>query len=422
MTTKVRFTITISTVTALLVGILATFVYVRVRTEMLSQATQSLETFLNHEADHLLHPMDANGLVIDKNHFGDFLLKISTENEVLFDGFSKKNTVIAPPSYIVKETTRNLNGRHLTLTGAYSLTPLYAYLDSLLQTLILGWALTLGFVIPISYYLSLALLRPFRRLATKTSELSVESLAFRFATSKYKDEEGLLISSFNALLARLERSFENMKRFASNVSHEIRTPVSVVMSQSEMALRKNRTSEEYRSALEKSLEESKRLKNIIDNLLSLAEIDRIHDENRKTTFLVYKKIEEIIDSLSIRWGKERNIVIDCDPGLAYTGNEVAFTSIVANLIENALKYGKKEVRVSCMEQGERIVFLIEDDGPGMTSLENKTNEPLSPTSGQTSHGLGLSIVRAFSEAYGGELSLTKSALGGLCAATSLPFK
>ncbi len=421
MTTKVRFTLTISMVVALLVGALSSFVYVRVRAKMLTQASQSLADFLKHEADHIVHPMEQNGLVIDKNHFGDFLLKIESENEILFDGFPQKTAEINSPNYIVKKVVQDINGKPLTLTGAYNLAPLYHYLDSLLQTLMLGWVLTVALIIPISYSLALALLKPFRNLAAVTYELRAESLEFRFPVPQYKDEEGLLVVSFNALLERLQRSFESMRNFSRNVSHEIRTPVSVIMSQSEMALRKNRTSDEYRNALEKSFDESKRLKSIIDNLLSLAEVDRIYDENRKTTFPVLLRIKEIVATLTQQRNELKEIAIDCDENLLFIGNEVAFTSIVSNLIENALKYGGKKVRVSCMEQGERVVFLIEDDGPGMvsaTALPSKTKMP----KGETSHGLGLSIVRAFSEAYGGELILKQSSLGGLCATTSLPLK
>jgi len=382
---------------------------------MLLQASQSLETYLKHEAEHLLQPMESQELNIDKNHFGDILLKITSDDTVLFDSFTKKSALVSAPDYIVKESVQTLNGKSIKLTGAYNLLPIYSYLDSLRKTLFLGWLFTLALVVPISYSLTLALLRPFRKLSEKTSELNIESLSFRFPMTKYQDEEGRLIVSFNALLERLERSFDHMKKFAMNVSHEIRTPISVIMSQSDIALRKDRTSEEYRSALEVSLNETKRLKNIIDNLLSLAEIDRIHDENRKTTFLIKNKIDEIVKSLSIRWGSDKKIEIDCDVSLTYTGNEVAFTSIVANLIENGLKYGKSRVKISCMEQGERFVFLVEDDGPG---VEMKSSVPV----GQTSHGLGLSIVRAFSEAYGGDISFRSSSLGGLCVATSLPTR
>ena len=415
MTTKVRFTLTISILISLLVGGLSSFVFIRVRSEMLLQASQSLETYLKHEAEHLLQPMESQELNIDKNHFGDILLKITSDDTVLFDSFTKKSALVSAPDYIVKESVQTLNGKSIKLTGAYNLLPIYSYLDSLRKTLFLGWLFTLALVVPISYSLTLALLRPFRKLSEKTSELNIESLSFRFPMTKYQDEEGRLIVSFNALLERLERSFDHMKKFAMNVSHEIRTPISVIMSQSDIALRKDRTSEEYRSALEVSLNETKRLKNIIDNLLSLAEIDRIHDENRKTTFLIKNKIDEIVKSLSIRWGSDKKIEIDCDVSLTYTGNEVAFTSIVANLIENGLKYGKSRVKISCMEQGERFVFLVEDDGPG---VEMKSSVPV----GQTSHGLGLSIVRAFSEAYGGDISFRSSSLGGLCVATSLPTR
>lgn len=408
-------------VVALLVGALNAFVYVRVRAQMLSQASQSLADFLKHEADHLVHPMEQNGLVIGKNHFGDFLLKIESKDEVLFDGFSKKTAEINSSTYILKNVTQDINGKSLTLTGAYNLAPLYHYLDSLLQTLMLGWMLTLTLIIPLSYSLALALLKPFRNLAGMTSELRAESLEFRFPVPKYKDEEGLLVVSFNALLERLERSFGSMRNFSRNVSHEIRTPVSVIMSQSEMALRKNRSSDEYRNALGKSLEESKRLKGIIDNLLSLAEIDRIYDENRKSTFLVLQRIKEIVTTLTLQRDEEKEIVIDCDENLLFTGNEVALTSIISNLIENALKYGGKKIRVSCMEQGDRVIFLIEDNGLGMASVDAIASKMRSPD-GETSHGLGLSIVRAFSEAYGGELILKQSSLGGLCATTSLPLR
>src|SRR5204863_1507607 len=123
------------------------------------------------------------------------------------------------------------------------------------------------------WFLAGRALAPVRRMSEAAAAVTASNLAQRIDVGKTESELGQLAVTLNDAFDRLEKAFERQTRFTADASHELRTPLAIVMSQAELALRKERTPEEYREALETSLKASQRMKAVVEGLLTLARAD-----------------------------------------------------------------------------------------------------------------------------------------------------
>jgi len=284
-------------------------------------------------------------------------------------------------------------------------------------------------MIPLRWGVAKLLLRPFAHLALETSTLTAQKLSFRLNETRVSDEYGLLVSNFNLLFDRLETSFRQVRNFAVNASHEMRTPLAVIISQLERLLRTlSQDEQSSKEACQKSLNSALQLRNITNHLFLLAEVERMGDSQPVEAFQVNQVIGNALSHLketqerlkkTVDWGKN---VESC----SFVGNISLFQSVVSNLIENALKYSKERIRIQTLQKNDLLSVVIEDDGPGIAPEErSRVFEPfysqkkaLEPA--DSGHGLGLAIVEACVRAQKGSIKLGDSELGGLSVQVSLP--
>jgi len=126
------------------------------------------------------------------------------------------------------------------------------------------------------YLLATRALRPLSVMAHQATGITGSSLDTRIDIGDPAAELRLLVESFNDLLSRLDQSFATMRRFVADASHELRTPISVIRGEADVALSQDRSSAEYRASLEAILDESRRLSTLLDDLLNLARADAGH--------------------------------------------------------------------------------------------------------------------------------------------------
>jgi len=139
--------------------------------------------------------------------------------------------------------------------------------------LIIGLPLALGMAGLGGYFLARHALSPIERMARRAHEINAESLSARWDVENPHDELGRLASAFNETLARLERSFEQLRRFTSDASHELRTPLTAIRSVGEVGLRQQGSAEHYREVIGSMLEEAGRLTRLVESLLAIARAD-----------------------------------------------------------------------------------------------------------------------------------------------------
>lgn len=266
-------------------------------------------------------------------------------------------------------------------------------------------------------------LSPIRKIMNEVDGIQTSDLNFRLATTQKNDEISRLVITFNNLLSRVQNVFNTQKQFLSNVSHELKNPLSIIISQLEVILVKSRSNEEYVETLNSVLEDVKSLNVASEKLMQLA---RISSENT----IIDKapvRIDELIWSSKTTLQKsnpEYNIHIEIESlpeeesEMYVSGNEQLLRTALVNIMENSCKYSKcQEVKV-LLSTGEsrEIKIEISDRGIGIPEDElNLVHEPFyrsSISSNFKGSGIGLSLVNSILNLHDIKYTLFNNRSGG----------
>jgi len=284
---------------------------------------------------------------------------------------------------------------------------------SLFYIFIFGAAASLLIAGVIGWFLAMKALRPVAAITATARRIGAENLNERIEVENRGDEIGMLATTVNEMIKRLEDSFKQIKQFSADASHELKTPLTILKGEMEIALRSTGDAPAMREVITSSLEEVERMSNIVKNLLDLTKIGV-----EKETAPVESVHLEII--LLERFDHLRRFALDRGVNLKVVKNEEAVVradplrigQLFYNLIENAIKYtdrgGKVELSVS--REGGYAVFKVHDSGVGIDKEDlphifdrfyRVDKARASDTGGA---GLGLCICREIAETYGGVIS------------------
>ncbi|CCU83627.1 MULTISPECIES: ATP-binding protein [Mesotoga] len=282
------------------------------------------------------------------------------------------------------------------------------------------------------FYLAKKSLEPVERITLLAEEISVEKLNKRLNLTLPDDELGHLASTFDGMLERLEESVKKQRQFTSDAAHELRTPLTAIRSIVDVTLHRDRSSEEYVSALLQIQNEIERLSSVIDDLLIITRLENTLPKREFAVFSVSALIWEVLETMMVL-AKEKNIEIETDlqENLEIAGDRKHLSRAVFNLVDNAIKYtpenGKIRIAAKLSESKERIEIIVEDNGIGI-QLEDmerifdrfyRVDRARSQTRGT---GLGLSIAKEIVKAHGGVISVKSSPGKGSTFKVSLPSK
>jgi heavy metal sensor kinase len=262
-----------------------------------------------------------------------------------------------------------------------------------------------------AYMLARRALAPVERMTDRAQSITAERLGERLPVHNPDDEMGRLASVFNETLARLEQSFEQMRRFTADVSHELRTPLTAIRSVGEVGLRGHRDEAAYRTIVGSMLEEADRLAGLVDRLLTLSRAETHQAKLSKDVIDLQRLVDESAAHLQVlaeEKGQTIEIVRDSTP-MAVADSHVLRQAII-NLVDNAIKYtpsgGRILIRLS--ETDQDACIDVSDSGPGIPA--DATSRIFDrfyrvDEGGTGGSGLGLSIAKGAVEANGGRLSL-----------------
>ena len=307
-------------------------------------------------------------------------------------------------------------------------------MESRNRTLALGLLVVGLILIPVAasggWLLSARALRPVDNLVRAIGELDPETLSRRLEPVAGVSEVHELTQAFNGLLGRLEKSLERMERFTADASHELRTPVTILKTGIEVALRRPRTEDEYREILTDSLTEIQRLQRIVDGLLALAgrgaPAGKIEMGPTPLTDVAHRALREIS-----RLAAEKDLRIEEDvaPGCEIDGNADLLQLLFLNLLDNAVRHTPpgKGVRLALSPDasGKEVVLTVADQGPGVPEADRPFvfdrffRGSKSLPNALPSGGLGLSVVRWVAETHKGTVVL-KDSSEGACFEVRLP--
>lgn len=296
--------------------------------------------------------------------------------------------------------------------------------------LLIGIPIAGGAALGGGYLLAARLLSPVGGMAERARAITAERLSERLPVANPDDEFGRLATVFNETLARLQNSFDQLRRFTADASHELRTPLTALRSVGEVALQQARDAASYRDVIGSMLEEVDRLSRLVDSLLFLTRADagaikparervNLGDLTRATVELLRVLAEEKHQTLRV--DAEDGVAVLADPGLLRQG--------LMNLIDNAIKYtaeqGQVRIRVARSPAGQATIEVM-DTGPGIPEaarerlFERFFRLDAARSRDHGGAGLGLAIARWAIEANEGRVELRSQEGAGTSFTIVLP--
>jgi len=286
---------------------------------------------------------------------------------------------------------------------------------ALVGSLIFG-GMVLLLVAVASRWLLAAALRPVRRMTRQAATWSERDLDQRFAVGNPYDELTELAATLDGLLDRLAASLRHEQRFSAELSHELRTPIARVLAESELALLRERTPEDYRSALAIVHRNAQHLAKIVDTLVAAARHEAGSVRGTADAFAVAAEVSEACASL-VSDGRIELEVEEPDRPVRLGIDADLAERILQPVLENACRYGSTRVRVSIERRDSTVRYLVADDGPGVSDDEReRIFEPgvrgrLGEAGGSDGAGLGLSLARRLARSMAGDVELLTNAHG-----------
>lgn len=255
------------------------------------------------------------------------------------------------------------------------------------------------------------ILIPIKQLTKISKDISIDNFSRTIPEINKEDEIKELIHSFNEMIIRLQEGVNNLDRFNSDVSHELKTPLTVIRGEIDITLRKLREPEYYIKSLTTINYESKQIEKIVENLLLLT---KYTPENIKKSFEDTYIDSLLMDAIYSHDSKlkEKNINLNIKKidSVKANVNPILIKSIFSNLIDNAIKYSENEKNINIeLYKSDKIHFIIEDEGIGMDKdklpfiterffrIDESRNKKVE------GFGLGLSIVKKSIELHQGNL-------------------
>jgi heavy metal sensor kinase len=279
------------------------------------------------------------------------------------------------------------------------------------------------------YALARRSLSPVTAMTAQARQITSESLQSRLPVTHPHDELGQLAQVFNETLARLERSFNELKRFSADASHELRTPLTALRAVGELALQQPASAEDLREAIESMLEEAQRLSGLTDALLMLARLE-------SGTLSVFRDVDmhamldEVRDTLLVLADAKGQIIDTHESAQSphVRGEPILLRHALLNILHNAIRHSPEgsRIQISTSVEDARLVIDISDEGSGIDpEFQEKiferffrVDESRSRTAG--GYGLGLAIAKSAIEQHGGEIEVAKSSAHGTTLRIRLP--
>jgi heavy metal sensor kinase len=295
-------------------------------------------------------------------------------------------------------------------------------LREILVVLILGLPLTVALAGISGYVLARRALVPIDHLGAEARRISADRLHERLSVPNQTDEIGRLAVVINDTLARLESSFDQLRRFTADASHELRTPLSVIRGIGEMGLRETRTPAEYKDAIGSMLEEVDRLTRLVDTLLRLSRGDAGTVRLAPESVDLGQLARDVVSSLGIlAEERQQRVDVDVTEHVRVSADRLVLRDAITNLIDNAIKYSPhgSTIEVRVRGEGHDAVVSVADHGPGIPVVHRerifdrfyRIDEGRSREMGGA--GLGLAIAKWAVEANGGRIAVESAERGSV---------
>ncbi len=276
-------------------------------------------------------------------------------------------------------------------------------------------------------FLARLTLEPVDSIIKTIHQITAENMQLRIKLPDTKDEIRRLAETFNDMLERLDNAFTSHRQFMQDVSHELKTPLTILKGELEVTLKRIRSQEEYESVLMSSLDEINKISRIIENLLVLSRFDNREIALNIKPLNLTNLIQSIISDIKVL-ADQKNIQIGFIPGAATVlkADENQIRRLVLNILDNAIKYtpDKGRIDVAIVSGPDKLKIVITDNGIGIPEADlsrifdrfyrvDKSRSSLG-------FGLGLSIAKSIAQVHKGTIEASSKLGQGTTFTITLP--
>jgi heavy metal sensor kinase len=323
-----------------------------------------------------------------------------------------------------------IGGNTASVSVAYPVDEIDATLRQLFALLLWSMPVALFVSICAGWFLARHSLRPIDEITRTARRITAQNLQQRLPVPPTNDEVARLTATLNEMIARLETSFDRVRQFTADASHELKTPLAILLGEIELALRKELPPEQYRDTLMSCLEEVERLTKVVQGLLDLSRADSGQMYMLHEPLDVSSLLRSVIAGVNVLADAKRVILM---PSIAtdviINGDEVRLHQAFLNIIENAVKYTASggRVEIALTTSPADAVITVVDSGAGIPTdslphifdrfyrVDQARSQEISGT------GLGLSITRWIVDAHHGSIAVTSEIGKGTTFTITLPL-
>ena len=436
---RIRLTVAFAAAMVVVLALTSWFVYVRVaasldgaidvglrsRADDVAALVQQADSGLAESGSGRLNETDnsfaqvlrTNGTVLDSTPGVDQPALTAAELRGLGSGAILQDRHAAGIEGSVRLLARPVlaEGQRLVIVVGVTLSDREEALTGLLGAFAIGGPIAVLLASGIGYLLASFGLAPVERMRRRAEQVTLERSGERLPLPEAVDEIHRLGETLNAMLARLEQSFERERAFVADASHELRTPLAVLKAELEVTLRGGGYEPEVGDALRSAFDEVDQLSRLAEDLLLIARAQ----DGRLSVMLEPVDLAALLEGVIERWrgsyaAAGREVLLDIPPGTSAAVDPLRVRQAVGNLLDNALRYGDGPVTVLVLS-GENLQISVTDRGSGFTpEFAPRAFERFSRASasrGRGGAGLGLAIVEAVARAHGGEARISTGADG-----------
>jgi heavy metal sensor kinase len=309
----------------------------------------------------------------------------------------------------------------------------YGAIENALRGLLWTLAIALPVVIAIAaaggYWIMRRALRPLDEIASGAERITSRNLSERLLVTASGDEIERLSLALNRMIARLDESFQYIRRFTADASHELRTPLTALRGEMEAMAGRADLDEEARNTVGSSLEETERLSRIVESLLAISRLDAGEAQMERIRFDLPELTTTTVEQMRLL-AEDRQIALSCETNEDVTieGDRARIKQVIVNLVDNAIKYTPEggAVKVCVGVENDRAVMRVEDNGMGVPAdalphlFERFYRVDQARSRQMGGVGLGLAIVKSIVTAHGGQVTVESDEGRGSRFCVSLP--
>jgi len=256
---------------------------------------------------------------------------------------------------------------------------------------------------------------PLHDIVDQIRRISANDLGIRLSPEELPGELRDLAASFNEMLGRVEEAFCRLSNFSADIAHDLRTPVTNMMTQTQVALSRERSIDEYREILYSNIEEFENMAQMINDMLFLAQADNGLSQPNLAAVDLAGEVDTLFEYYEA-WAEERDVVLTREGGATVSGDRLMLRRALGNLFSNAIRHTPAgeavRVKLGTTKEGE-VCIVVENPGAEISPehlprLFDRFYR-IDPARQESGTGLGLAIVKSIVNAHGGEVSAESSA-------------